>query len=155
MHKTLLHLLASLVLAGCASTGVPQAMLTYETEPVGATLYENGVAIGQEPVTRTYRGEPGAKTIRSADVTAVWPSGAKAVFWTVLRPGADEVALIQRPSQSAGLDKDQAHAAAVMAARRQAASREAQQLKKDAARNSARCQQQMQSGVGSPIDNCQ
>lgn len=155
MPKILLPLIMALLAAGCATTSVPQAMLTFETQPVGATLYEGGVAIGQEPVTRTYRGEPGAKTIRSPDVTAVWPSGAKAVFWTVLRPGADEVALIERPAQAAGLDKDQAHAAQVTAVRLQAASREAQQIKKDAARNSARCQQQMQSGVGSPIDNCQ
>ena len=155
MSKIFVPLLAALLVGGCATTAVPQAMLTFETKPAGATLFEGGVAIGQEPVTRTYRGEPGATTIRTSEVTAVWPSGAKASFWTNLKPRADELAVIERPAKAAGLDKDQAHAAQVLEARRQAASREAQLLKKDMARGSARCQQQMQSGVGSPIDNCQ
>lgn len=155
MTKLLLPLFAAVIATGCATTSAPKALLTFETQPIGATLFEGDVALGQEPVTRTYRGEPGATTIRTPNVTAVWPSGAKAVFWTVLKPGADEVALIERPTQSAGLEKDQAHAAQVLEQRRQAARRDAQQLNREQARASSRCQQQMQSGVGSPVDNCQ
>lgn len=154
LNKRFVPALCLLALMGCASA--PQvALLTYETEPPGAVLYEGGKSLGGEPVTRSYSLAEGAATVRTPEVTAVWPSGAKATFWTELRRGADDMALIQRPASAPGLDKDKAHAATVLEARRKGEQRNAQEVRSDMARQSTRCREQMATGVGAAVSNCQ
>ena len=99
--------LIAAALAGCASGPVaPSAKLTYETTPEGAALYEGGQAIGTAPITRTYAGDGKSDTIRTPLVTAVWPSGAKESYYTLVPPGSDRVANIARPANAPGLQAD-------------------------------------------------
>ena len=103
-RMSFLFTLAAAVLAGCANAPLARpATLTYETTPEGATLYESGQAIGTAPVTRTYPSDGKADTIRTPLVTAVWPSGAKESYYTLVPPGADRVATIARPANAPGL----------------------------------------------------
>ena len=109
---TCLALAIALAAAGCTSLAQPgDAMLTYETAPAGATIFESGLSLGVAPVTRTYPHDGKSTSIRTPEVTAVWPSGAKASFWTLLPAGADRVATIERPSGAPGLQADLDHAA--------------------------------------------
>jgi hypothetical protein len=144
-------LTAALMLAGCA-TEPRGAKLTYETSPAGATLYENGQQIGIAPVMRTYSGTAvdANGQIRTPEVTAVWPSGAKASFWTFLKPGDDNITTISRPAKAPNLqaDLDNAQKYAAEEERRKAA------MLRDQARGSARCQAQMQGAAPTAIDDC-
>ena len=143
----------SAALAGCAN--VPQskdAMLTYETAPVGAVLYEGGQSLGVAPVTRTYKYDGKSASIQTPDVTAVWPSGAKAVFFTLLPPGADRVATIERPSNAPGLQADLDNAKKLSLASEQEARRVKEATARDLARNSARCKEQIQKGNAATND---
>ena len=85
MNQTLVRIVSAAsaaaiaVLAGCA-TAPSGAKLTYETSPAGATLYEGGQAIGVAPQTRAYPADAKGGQIRTPEVTAVWPSGAKTTF---------------------------------------------------------------------------
>ena len=150
--KTMLSGLAiaasALILAGCA-TGPRGAKLTYESSPLGATLYENGQPIGLAPQMRVYE-EAKDGQIRTPVVTAVWPSGAKASFWTFLKPGDDNVTTIARPANApnAQVDLDNAQKYASDEARRKAV------MLRDQARSSARCQAQMQGAAPTAIDDC-
>ncbi len=142
-----------LALAGCASDpGV--ARLTYETEPAGATLYEGGQAIGAAPQMRRYAGDPQTGAVRTPEVAAVWPSGAKTTFWTNLHVGDDRITTLQRPSNAPNLALDQDNAAKFIDEARHADARARSSVMTDQARNSARCKAQQQSGhVG--VDDCQ
>ena len=94
---------ALVALAGCANAPLPtSAQLTYETKPEGATLFEGGKSIGVAPVMRVYKGDGVAPSVRTPLVTAVWPSGAKESYYTVLPMGSDRVATIERPSGAPG-----------------------------------------------------
>lgn len=136
----------AVVLTGCAATGTRTAMLTYDTMPVGATIYEGGKSLGVAPVVRTYEYPEGVSTLATPEVTAVWVSGAKNTYWTNLPIHADLAATIQRPANVPGLDKDQAAAQPIMEER----AREAERLKEDnrrtMARDSPRCREQQQKG---------
>ena len=143
-----LALLVSLsaVFAGCATTGARTSMLTYETNPAGATIYEGGKSLGIAPVTRTYEYTESVSRIATPEVTAVWTSGAKATYWTNLDVHADLAATIERPVSTPGLDQDLAAAKPLLEQR----ARDAEKLKQDnlrtLARDSARCRDQMQKG---------
>jgi hypothetical protein len=93
--------------------------------------------------------DPNAQ-IRTPEVTAVWPSGAKATFWTFLKPGDDNVTTITRPPKAPNLqvDLDNAQKYAADEARRKASTL------RDQARASARCQAQMQGNAPTAIDDC-
>ncbi len=141
----------ALILGGCA-TEPRGAKLTYETSPLGATLYESGQPIGVAPQMRSY---PAATSdaggqIRTPEVTAVWPSGAKTSFYTFLKPGDDNVTTLTRPANApnAQVDLENAKKYASDEERRKAA------VLRDQARGSARCQAQMQGGVPTAIDDC-
>ncbi len=140
---------AAALLAGCAS-GPAGARLTYETSPAGATLYEGGQSIGVAPVMRSYPADAGGGQIRTPEVTAVWPSGAKTTFWTFLKVGDDHVTTLARPANAPNVAVDDENAKKYQSEeqRRQA------QLKRDVSRNSARCQAQQQGGVVAGIDDC-
>jgi hypothetical protein len=131
------------------------AMLTYETLPEGAVLYEAGQAIGTAPVTRTYQSDGKSDTIRTPDVTAVWPSGAKTSYFTVLPFGSDRVATINRPNGVPGLELDMENAKKFAASREQEARRQKEEAARDLARSSARCRaQQASGGPKAGIDDC-
>ena len=142
-------LAALCVLAACA-TEPTGARLTYETSPAGATIYEGGQSLGVAPVTHSYPAAANGGQIRTADVTAVWPSGAKTTFWTFLKPGDDNVTTLTRPANAPNLqaDLDNAQKFASAEARLKA------QQARDQARGSARCQAQTQGGVVAGIDDC-
>jgi hypothetical protein len=149
-------LAAAWLLAGCAATPAPTtAMLTYETTPEGATLYEGGKSIGVAPVTRTYSGDGKSATIRTPEVTAVWPSGAKESYYTLLPLGADRKASIERPAGAKGLQADLDHAKAFTATRMAEEQRRQQDLAREVKRGSARCKEQMaRGGAKAGVDDC-
>ena len=141
-----------LALAGCAS-GPGVAVLTYETEPAGATLYEGGQSIGVAPQERRYAGDPQTGAVKTPEVTAVWPSGAKTTFWTNLHVGDDRITTLNRPANAPNLALDQANAAKITDESNRADARNKAATMADQARNSARCKAQQQSGhVG--VDDC-
>jgi hypothetical protein len=129
-------------------------MLTYETNPEGATLMLGKETLGVAPLTRTFPADASGGLIRTPDVVAVWPSGARAVFWTQLKPGADEVATIERPPGAAGLDKDLANASKFAAAKAQEALRLKEEALREQRRNSAKCQKQLQTKDGVATSDC-
>lgn len=141
------------LLAACADLQPTDAMLTYESVPEGATIFEGGHALGVAPVTRTYPSNGKSAVIQTPEVTAVWPSGAKESFWTELPLGADRVAKIERPHGAPGLQVDLDQAKKVAAQREQAAARDKDAVRRDMARDSARCQAQLRNGPG-PTDDC-
>ncbi len=152
MHKCL-HRFAAVavasVLAGCAANAPQGARLTYETSPLGATLYEGTQALGVAPVTRTYPGDASGGQIRTPEVMAVWPSGAKTVFWTFLKPGDDNVTTLSRPEKAPGVQADLDNAQKYMSAE----ARAKEQMRRDLARSSARCQAEQHAGT-SAIGDC-
>jgi hypothetical protein len=150
MKTTLISLAAVAVLAlvtGCVAPVRPSsAQLTYETKPEGATLYEGGVSIGVAPVTRTYNSDGKSPQITTPEVTAVWPSGAKTGFYTVLDIGADRQTVLERPAKAPNLQADLDNAAKLTAERDLLAKRSKEEIARDVKRNSARCKAQQQSG---------
>ena len=147
MNKKSLLLIAGLtlsaLLAGCAAPGKSnQGMLTYETNPEGAQLFEGGQAIGTAPVTRTYMGDGKSPQIKTPEVTAVWPSGVKASFWTNIEFGSDRVTIIERPAKAPNLQVDLDNAAKFKLAAEQEQRREKEDARRDQNRNSARCKAQ-------------
>jgi len=152
--------IASLVLLAClgacaATPPANQAMLTYETKPEGAQIFEGEKLLGQAPVTRTYVGDGKSPQITTPDVTAVWPSGAKTLFFTILDVGADRVATLERPAGAPGLEKDLENARAVELARLQEERRIKEQLAHEVARASDRCKAQLEkTGATVAADQC-
>ncbi len=140
---------AALLLAGCAIA--PRgAKLTYETSPAGAMLSEGGKDIGVAPVMRAYpAADANGGDIRTPVVTATWPSGAKATFWTFLKPGDDHVTTIARPAAAPNLQADLDNAQKYQSDEQ----RRKEMAAHDQARNSARCQAQMRGGA-TGIDDC-
>lgn len=135
------------LLAGCAAPPAPTvAVLVYESAPDGAMIFEGGMPLGMAPVMRSYKPEGSATTVRTPEVTAVWPSGAKATYFTLLPLGADSVATIERPKNAPGLDTDLENAKKVLASNENAARRTREALMRDMARNSLRCREQQQKG---------
>jgi hypothetical protein len=140
---------AVVVLASCATE--PQgAKLTYETSPPGATIYEGGQSLGIAPVTKAYPAAGEGAQIRTAEVTALWPSGAKTTFWTFLKPGDDNVTTLTRPAGAPNLQADLDNAQKYASAEQRLKAQQA----RDQARASARCQAQTQGGVVAGIDDC-
>jgi len=147
-------LLALAGLGGCANLpATKDALLTYESLPEGAVIFEGGQSLGPAPVTRTYTYDGKSEAIRTPVVTAVWPSGARQTFWTLVPPGADRVATLERPLGVPGLQADLDHAKKVAAQRESDAARAKEAVARDLARDSARCRAQAAKGT-SPIDDC-
>ena len=141
---------AIVVLAGCA-TAPRGAKLTYETSPAGATLYEGGQSLGVAPQMRSYPADASGGQIRTPEVTAVWPSGAKTTFWTFLKPGDDNVTTLARPANAPNLQADLDNAKSYVSAEERLKAG----LARDQARASARCQAQQSGGaVVAGIDDC-
>jgi hypothetical protein len=137
------------IVAGCA-TEPRGAKLTFETSPAGATLYEGGQSLGVAPVMRSYPGAADGGQIRTPEVTAVWPSGAKTTFWTFLKTGDDNITTLTRPVNAPNLEADLEDAKKYASAEE----RRKADLARDQARSSARCQAQQQGGVVAGVDDC-
>jgi hypothetical protein len=136
-------------LVGCASGG-PAAMqgtLTYESMPEGATIYEGGQALGVAPVTKTYSAAGSAGPIKTPEVTAVWPSGAKESYFTFLPPGADRVATIERPKSAPNLQADLDNAKRFVFAKEAEAKRIKENNSREMSRASDRCKDQQSKGT--------
>lgn len=143
-------------LSGCASGPASQsAMLTYETTPEGAVLYEGGQVIGTAPVTRTYNGDGKSRTIKTPEVTAIWPSGAKESYYALIEVGTDRKATIERPANAPGLQADLDNAKKFIALREKEAARTKEEIVREMARGSERCKAQMaRGGPKAGVDDC-
>ncbi len=142
-------------LAGCATAPPPTtALLTYETKPEGATLFEGGQSLGVAPVTRTYAGDGKSTTVRTPLVTAVWPSGAKESYYTLLPLGSDRVATIERPAGAPGLQADLDHARKIAQVREQSERRNTESALRDQRRSSDRCKRQQAGASQAVQDDC-
>lgn len=145
----------AIVFAGCASMVANEALLTYETVPEGAELFEGGKPLGTEPVTRSYKADGKSAIITTPEVVAVWPSGARTTFFTRLTAGDDRVATLQRPAAAPRVDVDREHARMVLATRQREAERLKSMQLSDIARSSARCKAQQSGNARTAgIDDC-
>lgn len=152
---TLLAIAVSATLLGaCAAAPPKKAMLTYESVPDGAQIFEGDKLLGTVPVTRTYDGDGTSSNITTPDVRAVWPSGAQTTFFTILPLGADRVATLQRPADAPDLQQDLEHAKQVAATRKQDAERRRQQQQTEINQASARCKQEQAQGTKGLSDDC-
>ena len=157
-YRVLLPLVACLgasLLAACAA-GPParKAMLTYESVPDGAQIFEGDKLLGTVPVTRTYEADATGTSITTPDVRAVWPSGAQTTFFTILPLGADRVAKLERPADAPGLQQDLDQAKKVAIARKQEAERRRQEQQTEINQASARCHQEQAQGTQGLADDC-
>lgn len=156
-HRTLRLIVVTLtasMLCACAGTPPRKAMLTYESVPDGAQIFEGDKSLGTVPVTRTYDGDGRSGNITTPDVRAVWPSGAQTTFFTILPVGSDRVAKLERPADAPGLQQDLEHAKQVTAARKQDVERRRQLEQTDINRASARCKQEQAQGTNGLMDDC-
>jgi hypothetical protein len=156
-HRTLAPLAVALtaaLLGACAGTAPQRAMLTYQSEPDGAQIFEGDKSLGTVPVTRTYDSDGKSSSITTPDVRAVWPSGAQTTFFTIIPLGSDRVATLQRPADAPGLQQDLEHAKQVAVVRKQDAERRRQQQQTDINRASARCKQEQAQGTQGLSDDC-
>lgn len=150
----LLVIAGASLLGACVGTPARKAMLTYESVPDGAQLYEGDKVLGMAPVTRIYDSDGTSGTITTPDVRAVWPSGAQTTYFTILPLGSDRVATLQRPADAPGLQQDLEHAREVAAARKQDAARNREFQQTDINRASARCKQEQAQGGHGVTDDC-
>lgn len=152
---TLLGLTLVAALGGaCADTTPARAMLTYESVPDGAQIFEGDKLLGTVPVSRTYSSDGKSSAITTPDVRAVWPSGAQTTFFTILPLGSDRVATLQRPADAPGLQQDLEHARRIAAARKSDAERNRELQQTDINRASARCKQEQAQGTAGLADDC-
>jgi len=151
---TLIGVILSAAVTGCAAVPPTRAMLTYETVPDAAELFEGGTSLGLAPVTRTYQSDGTSNTIKTPDVKAVWPSGAETTYFTILPVGADLVAKLERPAAVPGLQGDLDHARTVAATRKREAERLRAQQQHDIAAASARCKAEQAGGNKALTDDC-
>jgi hypothetical protein len=151
---SLIVVVLSATLTGCATAPPTRAMLTYQTVPDGAELFEGGRSLGMGPVTRTYDGDGKSSSVQTPDVKAVWPSGAATTYFTILPLGADRVATLERPAGAPGLQVDLDHAITVAATRQREAERLRAQQQHDIAVGSARCKEEQANGGKGLTDDC-
>lgn len=161
--------LVATLLAACAELPPPTAaLLTYQTDPAGAKIFEGTQDLGVAPVTRKYEldtskataaatpviADGKTATITTPDVTAVWPSGAKTTYFTVLPVGADRVATLTRPPGAPGLDTDLANAKRLTEELARDAQRRKEEQARDVARASDRCKAQQAGGSLAVANDC-
>jgi hypothetical protein len=158
MRKRTLALLmicfSAALLGACAATAPRNAMLTYQSVPDGAQIFEGDKSLGMVPVTRTYDSDGTSGSITTPDVRAVWPSGAQTTYFTILPLGADRVATLERPADAPGLPQDLEHAKQVTAQRKRDAERMRAEQQSEINRASARCKQEQAQGTQGLSDDC-
>lgn len=150
----LLGITLGAMLGACADIAPRRAMLTYESVPDGAQIFEGGKLLGSVPVTRTYSSDGKSSSITTPDIRAVWPSGAQTTYFTILQAGSDRVATLQRPADAPGLQQDVEHAKRIAAARKRDAERNRELQQTDINRASARCKQEQAQGTEGLSDDC-
>ena len=150
----LIGVILSAAVTGCAGVPPTGAMLTYETVPDAAEIFEGGTSLGLAPVTRTYQSDGKSSNIQTPEVKAVWPSGAETTYFTILPVGADRVAKLERPAAVPGLQGDLDHARTVAATRQRETERLRAQQQHDIAAASARCKAQQAQGNKGLTDDC-
>ncbi|HEX9140291.1 MAG TPA: hypothetical protein VF848_10895 [Steroidobacteraceae bacterium] len=101
-------------------------------------------------MTRTYQSVGESTQITTPDVTAIWPSGAKTSYFTILPAWSDRQATLQRPADAPGLQMDLDNAQKWVAER----ARIKDQQLRDEALISARCRAQQASGGPKVTDEC-
>lgn len=155
-YRTLALLVVSVTasLLGACASPPRKALLTYESVPDGAQIFEGDKSLGMVPVTRTYDSDGTSASITTPDVRAVWPSGAQTIYFTILPVGSDRVATLQRPPDAPGLQQDLEHAKQVAAARKRDAERAREFQQSDINRASARCRQEQAQGTNGLADDC-
>jgi len=138
--------LTAALLSGCAAPPqADEAKLTYKSSPAGAKIYLGTTLLGTAPLMQTY--PAGGKPVFDTPlVTAVWASGAKATFWTQLKPGDDRETVIERPAGAPNLKVDMDEADRVTAESKTEADRLKEEALRDQKRNSAQCQTAMATG---------
>lgn len=95
------------VICGCSSLSNDQVGFTYRSHPPGASIYEGDTFWGVAPQKRIYQSLNGQKLIQTREVTAVWPSGARAIYSTALPvDGREFEVTIHRPNNEPGIEKD-------------------------------------------------
>jgi len=149
-----LTLTASLLGACAATPPRPSALLTYQSVPDGAEIFEGDKSLGMVPVTRTYDSDGTSGNITTPDVRAVWPSGAQTSFYTIIPVGSDRVATLERPKDAPGLQQDLEHAKQVAMARKQDAERRRQEQQTEINQASARCKQEQANPSHGLTDDC-
>lgn len=97
-------------LSGCSTLSNKEALVTFETQPPGALLYDGDRAVGVAPKTARIKFKDGSQVAREKAVTAVWPSGATATVSATARAGTKTTIVISRPIDAPGLDIDLANA---------------------------------------------
>lgn len=107
-RKTLIYLLLMLFLSGCIRNDKDKATnyykITYNTEPIGASVICNGTNEGYSPVTLNYSPNEDHKKmgyIKAASCTATWISGVKKDFtntWDLNKFPDGVMETLQRPS---------------------------------------------------------
>jgi hypothetical protein len=142
------------LLGACAATAPRKAMLTYQSVPDGAQIFEGDKSLGMVPVTRTYEGDGKSAAVTTPDVRAVWPSGAQTTYFTVIPLGSDRVATLERPADAPGLPQDLEHAKQVVAQRKRDAERLRAEQQSEINRASARCKQEQAQGTQGLADDC-
>jgi hypothetical protein len=142
------------LLSACAATAPKSAMLTYESVPDGAEIFEGGKSLGAVPVTRTYQSDGKSSAIHTPDVRAVWPSGAQTTFFTLLPVGSDRIATLERPADAPGRQQDLEHAKQVADARKRDAARNRGFQQTDINRASALCKREQARGSNGLSDDC-
>jgi hypothetical protein len=156
-HRTLTLLAVTLtasLLCACATTRPTHAMLTYQSVPDGAQIFEGDKLLGTVPVTQTYTSDGTSSSITTPDVRAVWPSGAQTTYFTIVPVGSDRVATIERPANAPGLQQDQEHGKQVADARKRDAARNKQFQQTAINEVSARCLQEQAQGSKGLADDC-
>jgi hypothetical protein len=111
-NRTIVGLATCLLLMGCATLKPNQVSFTVYAEPPGAMLYEGDVSWGMAPQARIYTGDLKVGTIQTKPITAIWPSGARQTqhFNLPMKQG-DRQAILSRPKEAPGLDRDLTFAA--------------------------------------------
>ena len=105
MRKSILSL-SLLLLTGCKTLGDNQAMITFGSNPPGATISYPGGAWGVAPVTRVWTLAKERKTAKAGPFTATWVSGAQSTITINLQAGHAGFYTFVRPKEVAGLETD-------------------------------------------------
>lgn len=100
--QRLIYLLLISFLSGCASSGYK---ITYNTEPVGASIICNGKNEGYSPVTLNYSPDENNKKIgamKTVPCTATWSSGVRKSYsntWDLNKFPDGVMQTLQRPNE--------------------------------------------------------
>lgn len=117
MFRTvIISVFACIILVGCATSLKPnQVLITFNSEPPGAMIYDGEKAWGIAPIKLVFSANEYVMRAGYADQNgfyAMWPSGAKSKKGGRVNVGqGSQQFTFSRPSDAPGLDKDLTYAA--------------------------------------------